>query len=120
MTDRRPVGSLEAEVLAILWQRDTAATPAQVLELVSTDLAYTTVMTILHRLWQKGLVGRERMGRAYAYHPLLTEAEFAARNMQAALAKSRDRAAVLHRFVDGLSQGDAALLRDLVRKATPE
>ena len=120
MSGRRPVGSLEAEVLALLWERANPATPAQVLEGLDAELAYTTVMTILHRLWQKGLVERQRVGRAYAYRPLLSEAEYAARHMQAALIKSRDRAAVLHRFVDGLSSSDAELLRDLVRKAGAE
>lgn len=73
------------------------------------------MLTILGRLWQKGLVRRERVGRTYAYEPVLTDPDHAAEHMREALTRSRDRAAVLHRFVDGLSQDDASLLRDLVR-----
>ncbi len=117
VADRRPVGSLEAEVLGVLWHRDEPLTPAKVLDELGADLAYNTILTILQRLWQKGIVGRTRVGRAHTYHPLCTEAEYAARHMQAALIKSRDRAAALHQFVDGLSSSDAAVLRDLMRQA---
>ena len=120
MTERRPVGSLEAEVLATLWQRGEPMTPAQTLEALGGDLAYTTVLTILSRLWQKGLVRRERVGRAYAYEPVLTEPDRAAEHMRQALDRSRDQAAVLHRFVDALSPDEATLLRDLVQEREPE
>ena len=73
------MGSLEAEVLKFLWSQDHAATPGEVLEGLGSGLAYTTVMTILTRLWSKQLVFRDRDGRAYAYRPALSEAEFAAR-----------------------------------------
>ena len=108
------MGSLEADVLTLLWSRTTPATPAEVLEELHSDLAYTTVMTILTRLWQKDLLDRERVGRAYAYRPRISEAEYAAANMAAALTKVRDRPAALHSFVDNLSGRDAAVLRKLL------
>jgi len=106
---------LENEVLAALWAAGEPLTPAQVLEMLSGDLAYTTVMTILTRLHDKGVVSRERVGRAYAYAPVLDEAGIAAAQMRAMLDRGEDRAAVLARFVDGLSTEDERVLTTLMR-----
>jgi len=83
---------------------------------MGSDLAYTTVMTILSRLWKKGLVERQRQGRAYAYRPLLSEADLAARRMQAQLDRTRDREAALSRFVDSLPRRDERALRRILHK----
>ena len=117
MPDRRPMGSLEAEVLALLWGREEPATPSEVLDGLGAGLAYTTVLTILVRLWQKQLLERTRVGRAYAYRPVVSEADYAAQHMEAALTRARDRDAVLHRFVDRMNEQDAALLRQLLDEA---
>ncbi len=69
------MGALEREVLAELWTLENPTTPAAVLQALGTNLAYTTVTTILTRLWRKGLVTREEHGRGYAYAPTLTEAK---------------------------------------------
>ena len=53
-------------MLAHLWGKGSPATPGEVQDAVGRDLAYTTIMTILTRLWHKGLVERHRDGRAYA------------------------------------------------------
>lgn len=114
MVERRAMGALEAEVLGHLWERGEPATPGEVQAAVGQDLAYTTVMTILTRLWQKGLVERHRDGRAYAYAPKLSEAEYAAQRMQAVLGAASDRQAVLSTFTEGLPKRDVALLRQLL------
>ena len=113
---RRPQGSLESDVLAIMWANDDAMTPAEVLEALGTDLAYTTVMTIQTRLLEKGLVERQRRGRAYAYRPTVTEAELRASKMSDALTAAKDRDAVLGRFVDTLSASEAASLRGILER----
>jgi predicted transcriptional regulator len=111
---RRPMGSLEADVLRYLWSCDTAVTPAEVCDGLETDLAYTTIMTILTRLWEKDLVDRTRTGRAYAYRPTLTESEYAARRMSAVLEATDDREGALSTFIGSLSKREARLLRRLV------
>jgi predicted transcriptional regulator len=113
MNERREMGALEAEVLSELWAFGAPATPAEVLDALDTDLAYTTVMTILTRLWQKGLVKRQRQGRAYAYAPVMSEAEFTARRMRAVLAAASDRDAALSRFVGALSAREVKAVRAL-------
>ena len=111
VTERRPMGALEADVLRHLWNASEPATPGQVHEALGADIAYTTVMTVLTRLWRKGLVDREQQGRAYAYRPLVSEADYAAQRMRDALGGAQNREAVLGRFVDTLSARDAKALR---------
>ena len=88
--EKRPMGSLEAGVLGILWTNGEAMTPGEVHAELGDGLAYTTVMTILTRLLAKGLVSRSRSGRAFAYLPTVTEAEHAAQKMRKTLAAVSD------------------------------
>ncbi len=117
---RRPTGSLEAEVLAALWASEDGATPGDVHGSMGEGLAYTTVMTILTRLWKKGLVERERRGRAYVYRPVVSEAELAARRMCTHLDQVGDREAVLSTFVGTLGKKDAQALRRILGGGTKE
>jgi predicted transcriptional regulator len=113
---RRPAGALQAEVLATLWAADVPLTPAEVQEQMEGDLAYTTVMTALARLHEKGAVRREKAGRAFAYTPILDEPGIAAARMRELLEAGEDREAVLARFVGALSEEEEELLADLLRE----
>jgi predicted transcriptional regulator len=113
---RRPRGTLEQEVLAVLMGAAGPLTSAQVREELGDDLAYTTVMTVLGRLYDKGEVTRTRAGRAFAYGAVLDGAELTARKMRRLLDADDDRAAVLTRFVHVLAPADEALLQDLLRR----
>lgn len=64
----------ELDVMAVLWDRGDA-TVAEVQERLSDDLAYTTVLTVLRTLEEKGHVGHREDGRAYRYHPLVEREE---------------------------------------------
>lgn len=108
------MGALEAEVLATLWSAGGPLTPSEVRDELDSALAYTTVMTILTRLWQKGRLERERLGRAYAYRPVTDEAGHYATRMRDTLAMARDREAALSRFVEALTPREAATLRELL------
>jgi predicted transcriptional regulator len=114
---RRARGTLEHEVVAALAAAGAPMTPAQVRDQLGGDLAYTTVMTVLARLAEKGVVTRERVGRAYAYTAVRDEAEVTARQMHRLLDAGDDKVAVLSRFVGVLSDEDERLLVDLLRRA---
>jgi predicted transcriptional regulator len=114
MTENIATGALEQEVLSQLWLMNEPATPGEVLDALDSDLAYTTIMTVLTHLWQKGLVNRRRRGRAYAYSPALTEADLTAQRMQAALGAASNRKAALTGFARSLSAREARALRDLL------
>lgn len=111
---RRTKGSLEREVRAVLTAASRPLTPGQVRDALGGDLAYTTVLTVLTRLFEKGEVARETLGRGYAYTAPYDSAELAARRMALMLDDEADRQAVLTRFVHGLQPDDEHLLRGLL------
>ena len=71
MRTRKPVlTELELEIMKIVWQRETA-TVRQVYEtlLERRRIAYTTVMTMMKILEQKGYLKKRQEDRAYVYRP---------------------------------------------------
>jgi len=115
---RRGAGQLESAVLAVLWDAGEPLSPGEVRDRLASgeggDLAYSTVVTILSRLHEKGALRRTRDGRAFRYTPVADEPGLAARRLSALLDRAPDREAVLSRFVEDLSDGDEALLRTLL------
>lgn len=75
----------ELAVMSVLWRRGSA-TVAEVRDSLDDELAYTTVLSALQTLEEKGYVRHEPEGRAYRYFPLV-EAERAGGS---ALARIRD------------------------------
>ena len=63
MVNRRPMGALEDQVMDYLWMIDDPVTPSEVHEAVAPELAYTTVMTVLSRLFDKGRLERNALER---------------------------------------------------------
>jgi predicted transcriptional regulator len=122
-TPRRPAGTLEAEVMAVLRAAGAALRPGEVRDRLAArgrgELSYSTVVTIMSRLHAKGLLARERAGRGFAYVPL-DAASLAAGQMSRALDTGADHRAVLSRFVSGLSGRDARLLRRLLAEGEGE
>jgi predicted transcriptional regulator len=111
---RRAAGGLESEVLATLWAAEHPLTTAEVVAALGDGLAYTTVQTILTRLYGKGAVRREPAGRAHAYAPVLDDAGLAALRMRAMLDKGGDHAAVLTRFIGTLTPAQESTLAELL------
>lgn len=109
---RRRLGPLERAVMKVFWaEPDRWFTVRQVSERLDAELAYTTVMTLLTRLHGKGHLERQRDGRAWAYRPVFTRSEHAARAMTAALQESDDHADALLHFVEHLTPEDQLALR---------
>ncbi|MEV6029169.1 BlaI/MecI/CopY family transcriptional regulator [Streptomyces sp. NPDC052036] len=116
---RRAPGELEGAVLAVLWAAGGPVTAA-VVQTEVPGAAYTTVLTILTRLCDKGLVTRQREGRGHVYAPVDDQAGIAAAGMHSLLDEGGDRAAVLARFVSELSAEDEQLLEQLLRSDFPD
>ena len=112
MTRRARLGDLERAIMDRLWAIDppTPESAMSVREIHDSlsqerDIAYTTVMTVLDRLTKKGLVTRERDGRAWRYLPQSTSEELTAHLLRDSLDHidtSDRRAAMLH-FLDSAS-----------------
>lgn len=64
----------ELDVMDVLWERGPS-TVAEVQESLVDELAYTTVLTMLRTLEEKGHVAHEEAGRAYRYYPLVERSE---------------------------------------------
>jgi predicted transcriptional regulator len=109
------LGDLERAVMDVLW--DGAIPPAGVTvrdvaeALQDRDLAYTTVMTVLDRLTGKGMVKRERDGRAWRYRPTASREAYVAQLMLEALDLSPSRDAALVRFARSVTGTEAEVLR---------
>ena len=85
----------ELDVMAVLWSRGSA-TVAEVRERLPDDLAYTTVLSVLRTLEEKGHVGHRGEGKAHRYFPLV-ERRVAGRS-------------ALARLIDTLFNGSPELL----------
>ena len=64
----------ELDVMNVLWERGSA-TVSEVLDHLQDDLAYSTVLTILRRLEDKGHVRHDPEGKAHRYVPLVHREE---------------------------------------------
>ncbi len=121
MLTRRVIelGPLEQAVMDFVWDRGGPVTVREVHGAVGTrrGLAYTTVMTVIDRLWRKRLLQRRRVGRAYLYEPRATREEHAAQLVRKVLAGAKDRRSVLLGFVRSVDEGDLEELERLVREA---
>lgn len=116
---RRERGELEAEVMDVLWDEEDWLAPAEVQQAVSAPrrrLAYSTVMTILVRLWKKGLLERRREGKKYLYRPVATREELAAQRMHDLLEQAGDPSLALGHFVDSMNAAETRRLRNLLRR----
>ncbi|MCF2434898.1 BlaI/MecI/CopY family transcriptional regulator [Streptomyces thinghirensis] len=79
------------------------------------SIAYTTVMTVLDNLHQKGWVRREAEGRAYRYEAVSTRAAYAAALMNDAWSQSDNPTAALIAFFGMMSEEQREALRDAIR-----
>ena len=72
------IGSLEADILAIIWERERV-TVRDVYETLreQRQIAYTTVMTVMNNLVKKELLAQDRSGIAYLYTPAIPGNEVA-------------------------------------------
>lgn len=119
------LGPLGAEVMRVLWSAGEPVSVRAVLDRLNRDrresLAYTTVMTVLARLAERGAATRTAAGRGYLYEAAVRDAaELAVNDVvrdhgDAAVAYFVDRA----RTVPGLRDRLARLL-DSAPDSTPD
>ena len=112
------LGPLEQRLLDTLWTRGSA-TVREFLDDGHHDLAYTTVMTTLDRLYKKNVLTREAEGRAFRYAPRFSREELqrqvAGEAFRQLLDTSPAASLPLSYLLEILSERDAQLLDDLGR-----
>jgi len=116
---RSGLGSLEQQALDVIWQTGRV-TVRDVHAAVGGGTAYTTVMTTLDRLFRKGLLEREKSGRAYLYSARVTREElqeFITNDVIAGLLAGHAPAPLpfLSNLVDVVGERDRTLLDELER-----
>ena len=75
----RYLGDLQATVMEIFWRRESATVREVADELnKKRSLAYTTVLTLVSRLWSRGLLKREPEGRGFRYWAAKSRDDFLA------------------------------------------
>jgi predicted transcriptional regulator len=110
------LGPLETEIMQIIWQ-DERSTVKKVHRKLSQqrDIAYTTVMTTMSRLAEKGVLNRHREGLAYVYTPAITEDDFVTMVVRQVLDGLRDdySETAIDYMVDYLARRNPSELRRL-------
>jgi predicted transcriptional regulator len=112
------LGPLETDIMQVVWQ-DERSTVKKVHRRLSQqrEIAYTTVMTTMSRLAEKGVLNRHREGLAYVYTPAITEDDFVTMVVQQVLDGLLDEYSetAVDYMVDYLSRRNPSELRRLYR-----
>lgn len=107
---------LEAAIMDLVWSRRlTSFAVGDVLAVLERqrEIAYTTVMTTVSRLFDKGLLAREREGRRYLYSPKLTREEFLQSTAREVLEEAVGGRRALAMLVEKVSESSAGELDEL-------
>jgi predicted transcriptional regulator len=116
------IGSLEADILAIIWERQQA-TVRDVYETLreQRQIAYTTVMTVMNNLVKKELLTQDRTSIAYVYTPAIPGNEVASTILDSVVARLfRGRSNIALSHLLGLKRdldpGQAEQLREYAER----
>ena len=120
------LGPLEAQIMAVAWemQHATASDVHHTLQLnrqrENRDIAYTTVMTTMSRLYDKNILHRRKVGMSFVYTPALGQAECVARVVKNVLVSlvGEFEAPVVRYFVDYIARDER--VRQQVSRALAE
>jgi predicted transcriptional regulator len=117
LTDR------EADVMQVLWDHGPSVVN-QVKERLHDELAYTTVLTILRTLEQKGYVKHEEEGRVHRYSAAVKEEaarKSALQHLTGKLFKGSSELLFTHLVADRkLSKDQIQRMRDMLAEAAPK
>jgi predicted transcriptional regulator len=109
----REFGELESAIMDVVWAGDRAYLVREVRERMTynRDVAYTTVMTVMNILHGKGVLRREKHGRAWRYWPAESREEHDARLMAEVFRSGGDQRVTMVRFLERVSDEEVASLR---------
>src|SRR3954454_3417333 len=111
----QPLGPLELTLMEIVWKHG-AGNVRDVIDRLGRQLAYTTVMTTLDRLYKKGLLARRKSERAFVYNAALTREQWEQKRAGDFVAGLVSPELVISCLVEAVGQHDMALLDELEKK----
>lgn len=113
------LGELETEIMEIVWYQKGAVTVKDITDILEKrrQIAYTTVMTIMSRLVDKGVLTRHLNGTSYLYRPKITKDQFVAKAVHGIFssAVSTLGAEVLTHFVKEINKVSPQKRRELLK-----
>ena len=116
---RKMLGDLEAAVMETLWATGSG-TVRQVRKHLEEDrpLAYTTVMTVMSRLANKGLLIREKQGSAFVYRPNTTRKGFMESTVRTILVGLLEETSLptIDQFVESVAEMRPEQMEKLIRR----
>ncbi len=117
----REFGDLESAIMDVMWAAERPFAVRDVRERMSypRPVAYTTVMTVMDILYRKGVLRREKDGRAWRYWPAEAREEHDARLMAEVLRSGGNRIVTMRRFLERVSAEEMESLRIAVGDAIP-
>jgi predicted transcriptional regulator len=115
---KRKQGELESAIMGCLWDRPTGLSSNQILALLGDDeLAITTVLTVLSRLGDKGLLlKKQEGGRKLLFIAIKTREAHTASLLIDAMQDSTNPALVFSHFASSLSADQRQKLKDVLDK----
>ena len=115
----RPLGTLEQEIMDILWKKKEGSVRDVFEELKNgKSIAYTTVLTVMNRLIEKGCLRRKPDGNAFLYSPIQTQEKFlgaAIKKFLNNLSKDFGKELVARQFAKGIESLDPKIAKELLK-----
>lgn len=115
---RKILGDLEVEIMEIVWAKGEQ-TGRQVYDRIkeNRNIAYTTVMTVMSRLADKGLLAKTKQGAAFVYRATTTRDEFTQSTLKKVINELvRDFVTpAISQFVDSVEDVNPGKMEELVR-----
>jgi predicted transcriptional regulator len=120
MANHEPIqGELQEQIMRALWRLEKGRV-GEVRDALPKRhrSAYTTVQTVLNRLAERGLLNREREGKAIVYKPRVSEAEYLSGSLDRALTgiSGEARRAAIAQLVGGLDQNEQREIQTMARE----
>ncbi|MBK3332444.1 BlaI/MecI/CopY family transcriptional regulator [Persephonella atlantica] len=115
-----PFGELEEQIMEFLWKKGSGTVKEVRAYLGESRFAHTTVMTVMDRLYKKGILRREKEGKGYRYYPVMSkgafEKEVAKRVVTDILRSSPSGVAAFEGVIEELSEEEIKKLREMIDK----
>lgn len=117
---KQPLGALEADIMGVIWELNLVSVRQVFSRLKkSRKIAYTTIMTVMSRLFEKGILKRRlNNDGAYIYHPAQGKEDFLAATSKKAvtnLIRTFGEVGVAQ-FIDFLETSDSKKLAEWQKK----
>lgn len=76
------LGDLEQKIMNIVWNSDVALRPKEVNKKLRVEYSYSTVVTVLTRLYRKGILDRSKIGKVYQYTARKSREQYASSRLK--------------------------------------